>query len=295
MCSYWKAGHALTVKKRPEQNAIMNTFTLNPMAIFAKIAQHRYLIGQLVRRDVLLKYRGSILGIGWSFLYPLLLLFTFTLIFGGVFGGRWGSGGNGMKGLELALFIYCGLAVFTPFSEVITSAPRLLLANQNFVKKIIFPTEILPLISLLSASIHGAAHLFLLILAALLVGHTHATLLLAPIALLPVWLFTLGLAWLVTAAGAYVRDLAHGMPILMQLLMFLTPVFYPIAAAPGFLRNLHAFNPLAQAMEDLRRTILMGLAPNWSHWLIMLAVCLTFAMLGYAFYNYCREEFADVL
>lgn len=268
---------------------------LNPAAIFANLAQHQYLIGQLVRRDVLLKYRGSIIGIGWSFLYPLLLLFAFTLVFGGVFGGRWGSGNNSMKGLELALFIYCGLAVFTPFSEVITSAPRLLLSNQNFVKKIIFPTEILPLISLLSASIHGGANLLLLITGALLAGHIHATLLLAPIILLPIWLFTLGLAWFITAAGAYVRDLAHGMPILMQLLMFLSPVFYPIAAAPGFLRNLHTFNPLAQAIEDLRRSILMGLAPHWGHWLIILVGSLIFAMLGYAFYNYCREEFADVL
>lgn len=268
---------------------------LNPAAIFANLAQHRYLIVQLVRRDVLLKYRGSILGIGWSFLYPLLLLFAFTLVFGGVFGGRWGTGSNGMKGLELALFIYCGLAIFTPFSEVLSVAPRLLLANQNFVKKIIFPTEILPLVSLLSASVHGSAHLAILTIAALLTGHAHPSLLFIPLALLPIWLFTLGLAWFITAAGAYVRDLAHGMPVLVQLLMFLSPVFYPISAAPGFLRNIHAFNPLAQAIEDLRRVTLIGMPPEWGRWFLMFTVSISFAMLGYAFYIHCREEFADVL
>ncbi|HRE18558.1 MAG TPA: ABC transporter permease, partial [Rhodocyclaceae bacterium] len=101
------------------------------------LVANRYLIYQLVRREVVLKYRGSVLGLGWSFLYPLLLLAAFTLVFGGVFGGRWGEGSEGRSGIQMALFIYCGLAVFTPFAEVITNAPRLLLSNQNFVKKII--------------------------------------------------------------------------------------------------------------------------------------------------------------
>lgn len=268
---------------------------LNPLQTFRSITRHHYLIGQLVRRDVLLKYRGSMLGIGWSFLYPLLLLSAFTLVFGGVFGGRWGGGIGDMKGLELALFIYCGLVVFTPFSEVATTAPRLLLGNQNFIRKIIFPSEILPLVSLLSASIHGAAHLLLLLLAALMTGHAHGSLLLAPAALLPAWLFTLGLAWFFAAAGAYVRDLTHGMPILVQLLMFLSPVFYPLAAAPELLRTLHGLNPLALAMEDLRRTVIMGLPPDWHAWLLMFCVGLVCSMVGYAFFMRCREEFADVL
>jgi lipopolysaccharide transport system permease protein len=273
----------------------MSATTLNPLRIAADLWQHHYLIGQLVRRDVLLKYKGSYLGIGWSFLYPLLLLVAFTLVFGGIFGGRWNGGSNDMHGFELALFIYCGLSVFTPFSEIISSAPRLLLANQNFVKKIIFPTEILPLVTLLSATIHGLAHLLLLFLAALFSGHAHASMLLVPLVLLPIALFTLGLAWFVAAAGAYVRDIAHGMPVLVQLLMFLSPVFYPLSAAPGFLRTLHSFNPLALAIEDLRRTIIMGQAPDWSSWLPMLATGLICAVAGYAFFTHCKEEFADVL
>lgn len=263
--------------------------------LLPNLFRYHYLIGQLVRRDVLLKYRGSILGIGWSFLYPLLLLISFTLVFGGVFGGRWGSSGAQLNGIELSLFIYCGLAVFSPFSEVMATAPRLLLAHQNLVKKIVFPTEVLPVVTLLSASIHGVAHLILLVIAAMLTGHVHATMLLIPVILLPVWLFTLGLAWLVTASGAYVRDLTHAMPVLIQLLMFLTPVFYPAKASPGFLLQVHRFNPLAQAMENLRSVTLYGVTPHWESWFMMFTASVIFAVFGYVFYNYCRDEFIDVL
>lgn len=259
------------------------------------LRSHRYLIDQLVRREVLLRYRGSILGLGWSFLYPLLMLFAFTLVFGGVFGGRWGGADGGMSGFEMALFIYCGLALFAPFSEVVVSAPKLLLVHQNFVKKVVFPTQVLPLVSLLAASLHGTVHIALLILAALLTGHAHATVLLIPLILAPAWLMTLGLAWFLTAAGAYVRDLAHGMPVLMQLLMFMLPVFYPSNAAPEFLRTINQFNPLAIAIEDLRRALLNGESPDWMIWFGLLLVGLVCLVLGYVFFARCREEFADVL
>lgn len=265
---------------------------LNPLSIATDLWRQRYLIGQLTRRDVVLKYRGSVLGIGWSFFHPLLLLAAFTLVFGGVMGARWGGVGSG---LELALFIYCGLLVFTPFAEVAGAAPRLLYGYQSYVKKIVFPTEILPLVSVLGATVHGAANLLLLATAAVLSGHGHWTLLLTPVALLPAWLFTLGLAWLLAAAGAYVRDLAHVMPVLTQVLMFLSPVFYPLDAAPAALRGLHLANPLATAMEDVRRTALEGLPPRWELWLAMTALGLAVAFLGHAFFRSTKEEFADVL
>lgn len=200
---------------------------------------------------MLVKYRGSVLGIGWSFLYPLLLLFAFTLVFGGVFGGRWGEAESARSGIDMALFIYCGLAVFTPFSEVITSTPRLLLVNQNFIKKMISPVEILPVVAVLAALIHGTVQLLLLAGAAFVAGHRYPTMLVAPLVMVPVWLFTLGAAWFLAAAGAYLRDLAHGMPVLAQFLMFVLPVFYPAAAAPGVLRGLNAVNPLALTIERI--------------------------------------------
>jgi lipopolysaccharide transport system permease protein len=267
----------------------------NPLLAIAGLVKHRYLIGQLVRREVLVKYRGSVLGVGWSFLYPLLLLLAFTLVFGGIFGGRWGEAEVSRSGLNMALFIYCGLTVFTPFSEVITSTPRLLGANQNFIKKIIFPVEILPLVAVLTALIHGAVHLLLLGCGALFAGHGSAAMLMAPLVLLPVWLFTLGAAWFLAAAGAYLRDLAHGMPVLAQLLMFVLPVFYPANAAPGIMRSLNMVNPLALAIEDLRRTLLDGNPPDWRSWCMSLLIGGLFVIGGHTFFTRCREEFADVV
>ena len=267
----------------------------NPQFAIIRLIRYHYLIGQLVKREVLVKYRGSLLGVGWSFLYPLLLLLAFTMVFGGVFGGRLSEAESSRDGMEMALFIYCGLAVFTPFSEVITSSPRLLIANQNFIKKIVFPVEILPLVAVLAAMIHCAVHLLLLAGTALLAGHSSASMLMAPLVLLPVWLFTLGAAWFIAAAGAYVRDLAHGMPVLAQFLMFMLPVFYPATAAPGVLLTLNRVNPLALAIEDLRRTLLQGESPVWTHWCASLLAGVVAAVAGYAFFMRCREEFADVV
>jgi lipopolysaccharide transport system permease protein len=263
--------------------------------VAATLQRQAYLVWQLTKRDVLLKYRGSVLGIGWSFLYPLFLLAAFTLVFGGVFGGRWSGNAAESGGLNLALFIYCGMVVFFPFSEVMNNTTRLLLTHQSFVKKIIFPVELLPVVAVLSATMHAVPHLLLLALGALLAGQWHATMLLAPVVLLPVWVLTLGLAWLVTAISAYVRDVAHGMPILMQLLMFVLPVFYPLAAAPAPLLALHRINPLALTMEDLRRVVLAGTSPDWPVWFAMLGVALACAIAAHRFFMHCREEFADVL
>jgi lipopolysaccharide transport system permease protein len=254
--------------------------------------QHGYLLAQLARREVLLKYRGSILGIGWSFLYPLLLLSAFTLVFGGVMGAKWGTQGTG---IELAVFIYCGLLVFTPFAEVASTAPRLLQNYQAYVKKIIFPTELLPLVNVVTVTIHGLVNLLVLALVAALAGHLHPMLLLAPVILLPAWLFTLGMAWFLAAAGAYVRDLMHVMPAATQLLMFLSPVFYPLEAAPVFLQQIHQVNPLAIAMEDIRRAVLDGMPPQWQIWLVMLGIGTLAAYAGYTFFMRSKEEFADVI
>jgi ABC-type polysaccharide/polyol phosphate export systems, permease component len=254
--------------------------------------RHHYLIAQLVRRDVLLKYRGSFLGITWSFLYPLLLLAAFTLVFGSVIGTKWSTKGSGV---DLALFIYCGLLVFTPFAEVAGATPRLLQSYQAYVKKIIFPTEILPLVSLMSATVHGLVNLVVLVLFAILAGHIHIMLLLVPLILLPAWLFILGMAWFLAAAGAYVRDLVHVMPVVTQLTMFLSPVFYPVEVAPALLRQIHFANPLAVAMQDTRRAVLDGLPPQWGTWLAMLVIGLAVAILGYKFFQRGKEEYADVL
>jgi lipopolysaccharide transport system permease protein len=266
---------------------------LNPVSIVVCLFQNRYLIGQLTRRDVLLKYRGSYLGIGWSFLYPLLLLAAFTFVFGKIFGSRWPQHAD--HAVPFALIMYCGLIVFNIFSEVAGAAPRLIHGYPSYVKKIIFPLEILPVVLVATACIHAAINLAILFLAIALFGKVHLTLFLAPIVLLPMLLFAFGVAWFLAAVGVFVRDLVHVMPVFVQILMFLSPIFYPVTAVPEYLQWFYRINPFSAVIEDLRRVALWGEAPHWGSWSATLAFSLLAAAIAYAFFLHAKEEFADVI
>jgi lipopolysaccharide transport system permease protein len=266
---------------------------LNPVTMSTDLFRHRYLIGQLTRRDVLLKYRGSYLGIGWSFLYPLLLLAAFTFVFSRIFGSRWPQPAG--QAMPFALIMYCGLIVFNIFAEVAGAAPRLIHGYQSYVKKIIFPVEILPATLVASACIHAAINIAILLLAIAWFGTWHMTLLLVPVVLLPMLFLALGVAWLLAAAGVFVRDLVHVMPVFMQVFMFLSPVFYSVSVVPEYLQWFYLLNPLSTIIEDLRKVALWGQAPNWSSWALTLAISFLFTVIGYAAFRHGREEFADVL
>jgi lipopolysaccharide transport system permease protein len=265
----------------------------NPLTIVTSLLRHRYLIGQLTRRDVLLKYRGSYLGIAWSFLYPLLLLSTFTFVFGNILGSRWPQPAG--HATPFALIMYCGLIVFNIFSEVASAAPRLILGYQSYVKKIIFPVEILPVVLVATAWIHAAINLVILLLATVLFTEVHSTIVLIPIVLLPMVFFSFGLAWFLSATGVFVRDLVHVMPVFVQIFMFLSPVFYAVSAVPHYLHWFYKLNPLSAVIEDLRRVALWGEMPHWGSWSITLSVSLITAIVGYIFFVRGKEEFADVL
>jgi lipopolysaccharide transport system permease protein len=267
--------------------------TFNPLHIATELFRHRYLIVQLTRRDLLLKYRGSYLGIGWSFFYPLLLLLSFTFVFGKIFDSRWMQPAG--HAAPLALIMYCGLIVFNIFSEVAGAAPRLIHGYQNYVKKIIFPVEILPVVVVFTASIHAAINMLILLLAIAVMSDGHATLLLIPIVMLPMLFFAFGIAWLLSAAGVFVRDLVHVMPVFVQISMFLSPVFYPVSTVPSFLQWFYRINPLSAVIEDLRRVALWGEMPHWGSWSITLLVSVIIAIISYTFFMHGKEEFADVL
>jgi lipopolysaccharide transport system permease protein len=266
---------------------------LNPLRIVSDIRQHRHLLGMLVRRDVLLKYRGSILGIGWSFLHPLLLLLVFSLISGSAFGGRWPGSGHDVHAIPLA--IYCGLVIFSPFSEILSGAPRLLQNHTSYVKKIVFPTQLLPLMMVLSATLHASINMVLLLAALALFAQWHASLLLLPLVLLPAFLLACGMAWLLATLGVFVRDLVHVMPVFTQVLLFLSPVFYPAGIIPEQWQWLYQLNPLAAIIENLRRVALHGQPPLWDVLAVTFVVGMLALLLGYAAFRHSQEEFADVL
>ncbi len=258
----------------------------------------RSLIWQFARREVLSRYRGSLLGLGWSFLTPLLMLAVYTFVFREVFNARWPSSapGNGDSDFTFALQVYAGLIVFNFFAEVLGRAPRLVLDQPNLVKKVVFPLEILPWVAILAALFHLAVNLVVLLGAVLLVNHSlPITLLALPLVIAVFIPLLLGLTWLLAALGVFLRDIGQLIGMVLTALMFLSPVFYPAQSLPERWRPLLAFNPLTQPIEQLRRVTLEGLWPNWLVLGGYAMLALMTAWLGARWFAATRKGFADVI
>lgn len=263
----------------------------NPATPIIRLLQHRYLLGQLVKRDVLLRYRGAMFGVLWIFLSPLLMLAIFAFVFGHIFQARWPQQPDGMP---FWLMLYSGLIVFNLFAETVSRAPATVRSQPSYVKKIIFPVEILPLVPLGSALVHGGFNLLILAIALAWFGHLSTGILLFPLLVIPVLLLGLGLAWFLAAWGVFIKDMTQIVPLFVQMLLFLSPVFYPASAVPVFLQPLYALNPLGATIEAVRAAVLGAPIPL-NGWAVALIVGLAFTLLGFAFFNHARDEFADAL
>jgi lipopolysaccharide transport system permease protein len=259
--------------------------------LLSAFTKHRYLLGQMVLRDVLLRYRGAIFGVFWVFLSPLLMLGIFAFVFGQIFQARWPQQPDG---LPFWLMLYSGLIVFNLFSEAVSRSPMAVRSFPSYVKKIIFPVEILPLVPLGAGLVHAAFNLLILALALAWTGHLSAGILLFPILLLPVLLLAVGLAWFLAAWGVFIKDMNQIVPLLMQMTFFLSPVLYPASAVPPMLRPIYDYNPLGAVIEAARAAILAQ-PISWTAWLIALAGGALAALLGHAFFQHSRDEFADAL
>jgi homopolymeric O-antigen transport system permease protein len=269
----------------------MNIMALNPLRIFADIWRNRYLLGQLVKRDVLLRYRGAMFGVLWIFLTPLIMLAIFAFVFSHIFQARWPQQD---AGIPFWLILYSGLIVFNVFAEAVSRSPSSVRGYPSFVKKIIFPVNILPLVPLGAGLVHGLFN-FLILLAVLgWTGNLHGQILMFPLLLIPVLLLASGFSWFLAAWGVFIKDMTQIVPPFVQMLMFLSPVFYPVSAVPEVLRPLYLHNPLGAVIESAR-AVAMGTAIPWSHWLAALGIGLLAAILGYASFQHSREEFADAL
>ena len=269
----------------------MSALTVNPLRVAADVWRHRYLLGQLVKRDVLLRYRGAMFGVAWIFLSPLFMLVIFAFVFGQVFQARWPQQASG---LPFWLLLYSGLITFNIFAETLSRAPASVRGYPAFVKKIIFPVHILPVVPLGAALVHCAFNYLILLAALACLGGFHIQALLFPLVLLPVLLLALGLSWFVAAWGVFIKDMTQIVPMFVQMLMFLSPVFYPASAVPAALHPLYHFNPLGSVIETTR-AVVTGEVVEWRAWGIALGVCLLVAMLGYMFFQHSSEEFADAL
>jgi lipopolysaccharide transport system permease protein len=270
----------------------MSADAFNPLRIGSDIWRHRYLLGQLIKRDVLLRYRGAMFGVLWIFLSPLFMLAIFAFVFGQVFQARWPQQSGG--GLPFWLLLYSGLITFNIFAETVSRAPASVRGYPSFVKKIIFPLHILPLVPLGAALVHAAFNFLILLAALAWTGNLHGQILLFPVLLLPVLLLALGISWFVGAWGVYIKDMTQIVPMFVQMLMFLSPVFYPASAVPAVLRPIYHYNPLGAVIESTR-SVVAGQPVEWGPWGLSLAFCLASLVLGYAFFEHSREEFADAL
>jgi lipopolysaccharide transport system permease protein len=255
----------------------------------------RQLFLKLLKRDFAERYRGSYLGVLWSLLLPLLSLMVFTFFFGVIFQMRWAGQADGSLA-DLALALFVGLALYNFLAECLNRAPGLILAHPNYVKNVIFPLEMLPMVAVASALLILTATLLVILLLQATLGDGLAwTVLLLPVLVLPLMLFVLGLSWFLASLGVYIRDIQQLVVPLVQLMMFMSPVFYPISALPDSFRPWLQFNPLALVIEQIRGIVLFGRPPAWTPYLLCLGVGLLVALLGVYWFARTRRGFADVL
>lgn len=256
--------------------------------------RNRALISALIRREVIGRYRGSMLGILWSFFHPVFMLAVYTFVFSIVFKARWNAGSDSKT--EFALVLFAGLLVFGLFSECVNRAPSLILSNVNYVKKVVFPLDVLPWVSLGSAFFHMVISLSVwFIFYLIFFGLPHPSAVLLPFVLLPLVLFTIGISWFLAALGVYLRDVAQFISIVTTTLMFLSPIFYPVSALPEEYQPILLLNPLTPVIESARDVLVWGKSPDWLLLAIYFVVSGLIAWLGFAWFQKTRKGFADVL
>lgn len=271
------------------------TGSLGPQAAFVTAAKNLSLIRRLVRREVEARYRGSALGMAWAFLVPIFLLAVYTFVFSVVFSVRWGSSTEGSRA-EFALLLYCGLLVYNIFNECVSSAPSLMLAHSTYIKKVIFPVEVLPWVSLLSSCINAMIGFLILMLGYFaVVGVPPLTAALVPIVCLPVLFVTLGVTLFFSSLGVFVRDAQQFIGIITMVILFMTPIFYPISAIPAQYQWIATFNPLAVAIEQFRGALFKAELPNAGALAMNLAFSTGILWLGNAWFMKTKKGFADVI
>lgn len=273
---------------------LQRAFSASPAHILGSLTGNWHLLRQLVRRGVVGRYRGSIFGLAWSLLIPLLMLGVYTLVFGVVFKARWNHPGAAEANFGVILF--SGMIVHALFTESMVMSPGLVTGNVQYVKKVVFPLEVLSwsavFISLFQAAISfGVLLLFMLVAGMPL----HPTLLWLPVVLAPMVLMALGVSWLLAGASVYVRDLRQVIGILATVMLFISPVFYPVDRLPERWQALIYLNPISIIVDQVRNVVIYGLPPEWGGLGLYAVIAGLVAWLGLAAFQRLRAGFADVL
>ena len=282
-----RANHGATVRIRSNHPSMLNPI-LN-------LYKHRNLIKQFAWRDFIGRYKGSFLGVLWSFVTPLMMLVVYAFVFSVVFKAKWTPNSDTSQ-IDFALILFCGMTVFNIFGDTINRAPGLILGYPNYVKKVVFPLEILPVAALVTSLLNALVSLAILVPANLVFNFTISkTIFLFPLILVPLMAFTLGLAWFLASLGVFVRDIGQPVGVIVTMLFFLCGVFFPISALPEKYQFLMKFNPLTMVLEESRRTLMWGELPDWTWLIVATIVSVVVMQLGYMWFMRTKRAFADVI
>jgi lipopolysaccharide transport system permease protein len=264
------------------------------LGMFYRIRKHRHLLSLLISRNVEASFRGSLLGKAWTALVPLLRLAVYTTVLGFILKVKWP--GHGSKPLDTALLYFVGLTFYDFFMEAINTAPGLMLENVNFVKKVVFPLEILPVAALGAALVRLAVTGAILLMFFLIIhGIPPLAALGIPLVVAPFALLVLGVVWFLSALGAYVRDLRQVTGVLALVMMYLSPIFFPLTMVPARARAFFFANPLSFPIESTRAALFAGAWPNWLAVAAYAVIAWLFAAAGYRWFLRVKPGFADVV
>ncbi|MGU8077139.1 ABC transporter permease [Burkholderia pyrrocinia] len=254
---------------------------------------HRDLLLQLVRRDIAGRYRGSLFGTIWAFVNPLLMLSVYTVVFGVFLLTRWPGTSNS---LQFSVVLFAGLIVFNGVAECLNRAPMLIASHVNYVKKVVFPLELLPWMIVGTSLFHAGISLVVWIaFSAFVYGTIHWTLIFLPLIFVPLTFMMVGIGWIVSSLGVYLRDLGQVIGVLTSITMFLSPIFYAIESLPKPFQALLRMNPLTFIIEQARRVMIDGAMPDFGMLAIFTLASVAFAWLALAWFQRARDGFADVL
>lgn len=264
------------------------------LEVFNSFARNFDLVFQLTRREVIGRYRGSILGLAWSFFNPLIMLAVYTVVFSTVFQAKWGVGSDSKT--EFALVLFVGMIVHGVLAESMNNSPLLMLRNVSYVKKVVFPLEILPWVVMGATLFHAMVSVFVWLLFYVLVNHeVQWTVVFLPLVFLPLVLFSMGVSWGLASLGVYIRDIGQVTGVLTTVLLFLSPIFYPASRLPEPYQTIIYLNPLTFIIEQTRDVLMWGNMPDWKNMTIAIAVSILVAWLGFLWFQKTRKGFADVL
>jgi lipopolysaccharide transport system permease protein len=251
------------------------------------------LLKHLVSRELNDRYRGSVLGFGWAFVLPLAMVAVYTFVFGFVFRARWGGADDPYA---FALFLYCGLVPYLFVADALGRAPTLLLGYGSLVKKVSFRLPLLAAAATVGACVHLAIGFAVLIgFAWIAQGSVNAIALLAPLAAVPLVLAVFGLVLVLSSSGVFFRDLAQAVAVVLPVIMFLSPVFYPISAVPPGFRAWMNANPLTGVIENVRALVMNATLPDAGAWLMACAAGALVAAFGLLWFRRLTPGFADSL